>query len=55
MPVGKAENLRTEADREGLDRDAAPAGDEKMAKFVEKNDNRQNKQKADNRIEKHLP
>jgi hypothetical protein len=53
LPAGavaiiEADNFGTKADREGERLDAAPAGDQKMSKFMEKNDDGQNEQKGDN-------
>ena len=44
VPVVEAHDLRTEADREGLDRHAAPAGHQEMAELVDEDHDGQDEQ-----------
>jgi hypothetical protein len=46
MAVEEPEDLLAEADREGLDLNAAPASDEEMTELVEKDDHCQHEQKC---------
>jgi hypothetical protein len=54
MPVGEAGDFGAETDGERLDSDPAPAGDQEMAEFVEKDDDGQYEQEADNRVKNHI-
>jgi hypothetical protein len=44
VPVKKANQLRAEADREGLDGDAIPARDQVVAHLMHEDDDRQNRE-----------
>ena len=46
MPVVEADDLGTEADREGLDRDPAPAGHEEVAELVEEDHDGEHEQEG---------
>jgi hypothetical protein len=55
VPVDETRDLRTETDREGLDRNPAPTGHEKMAELVDEDDDGEDEEEGKKIAENGVP